>query len=449
MNNTFLDLLNNILNDSNNDIINNLYDNMSTYQKNLFDSFRKDNDSFHNYSLNDLIYDFDKNFIETILNIELNLYLEKSKENGIENKRNGFTKDIDLTIGDKKIYFNRPRLRKESNFDSLLIPKRTRILKDLSNNIILLYSKNNSVNDIKEILKKMFNINVSTAFISQLTQELSEDVLSWRNKNINKCYFTINIDCTYISIKDKKCLNSHDIPIYIAVGTTMDGHKEIIGLYLGNEDEKKNIIDSLYATNISEAKSFWVTVFNDLKDRGLEKVLYVVSDALTGIEDAVYDAFPNAFYQRCVVHIVRNLKKYTNKSNQKEVINDFKRIYSSPCKEVAIANKNYFLNKYKDNLTLIKHATKYLDYIMPLFDIPVGIRNYIYTNNIVESVNSKVKRGFYGRGALPNTQSALNIVYLNLIDLEDKWKNKHINNWDNIRNELIKVHYDDIKDYLH
>ena len=449
MNNTFLDLLNNILNDSNNDIINNLYDNMSTYQKNLFDSFRKDNDSFHNYSLNDLIYDFDKNFIETILNIELNLYLEKSKENGVENKRNGFTKDIDLTIGDKKIYFNRPRLRKESNFDSLLIPKRTRILKDLSNNIILLYSKNNSVNDIKEILKKMFNINVSTAFISQLTQELSEDVLSWRNKNINKCYFTINIDCTYISIKDKKCLNSHDIPIYIAVGTTMDGHKEIIGLYLGNEDEKKNIIDSLYATNISEAKSFWVTVFNDLKDRGLEKVLYVVSDALTGIEDAVYDAFPTAFYQRCVVHIVRNLKKYTNKSNQKEVINDFKRIYSSPCKEVAIANKNYFLNKYKDNLTLIKHATKYLDYIMPLFDIPVGIRNYIYTNNIVESVNSKVKRGFYGRGALPNTQSALNIVYLNLIDLEDKWKNKHINNWDNIRNELIKVHYDDIKDYLH
>ena len=449
MNNTFLDLLNNILNDSNNDIINNLYDNMSTYQKNLFDSFRKDNDSFHNYSLNDLIYDFDKNFIETILNIELNLYLEKSKENGIENKRNGFTKDIDLTIGDKKIYFNRPRLRKESNFDSLLIPKRTRILKDLSNNIILLYSKNNSVNDIKEILKKMFNINVSTAFISHLTQELSEDVLSWRNKNINKCYFTINIDCTYISIKDKKCLNSHDIPIYIAVGTTIDGHKEIIGLYLGNEDEKKNIIDSLYSTNISEAKSFWVTVFNDLKDRGLEKVLYVVSDALTGIEDAIYDAFPTAFYQRCVVHIVRNLKKYTNKSNQKEVINDFKRFYSSPCKEIAIANKNYFLNKYKDNLTLIKHATKYLDYIMPLFDIPVGIRNYIYTNNIVESVNSKVKRGFYGRGALPNTQSALNIVYLNLIDLEDKWKNKHINNWDNIRNELIKVHYDDIKDYLH
>ena len=193
MNNNFLNSLNNILNDSNNSIINNLYDNMSTYQKEIFDSFRKDNTLFHNYSLNDLVYDFDKNFIETILNIELDLYLKESKKNGVENKRNGFTKDIDLTIGDKKIYFNRPRLRKESDFDSSFIPKRTRILKDLSSNVILLYSKNNSVNDIKEIFKQMFNIDVSTAFISKLTQELSEDVLLWRNREINKCYFTINI----------------------------------------------------------------------------------------------------------------------------------------------------------------------------------------------------------------------------------------------------------------
>lgn len=447
-NNNILDSLNNILNDSNNSIINNLYDNMSTYQKQLFDSFRTDNSLFHNYSLNDLVYDFDKNFIETILNIELDLYLKESQNAGIDNKRNGFTKDIDLTVGDRKIYFNRPRLRKETNFDSSFIPKRTRILKDLSNNIILLYSKNNSVNDIKEILKQMFNIDVSTAFISKLTQELSEDVLSWRNRELNKCYFCINIDCTYISVRDKKCLNSHNIPIYVVVGTTLDGYKEIIGLYLGNEDEKKNVIDSLYATNVSEAKSFWITVFSDLKDRGLEKVLYVSSDALTGIENAVYDAFPDAFYQRCVVHIVRNLKTYTNKSNQKEVITDFKRIYSSPCKEIAIANKDYFLYKYKDSTTLIKHAKKYLEYIMPLFDIPASIRNYIYTNNIVESVNSKIKRGFYGRGALPNIQSALNITYLNLIDLETKWKNKHVNNWENIQNELMKVHYNDIKDFL-
>jgi len=300
----------------------------------------------------------------------------------------------------------------------------------------------------KEILKQMFNIDVSTAFMSKLTQEVSEDVLSWRNRELNKCYFCINIDCTYISVRDKKCLNSHDIPIYVVVGTTLDGYKEIIGLYLGNEDEKKNVIDSLYNTDIAEAKSFWVTVFSDLKDRGLEKVLYVSSDALTGIEDAIYDAFPNTYYQRCVVHIVRNLKTYTNKSNQKEVISDFKRIYSSPCKEIANLNKNYFLDKYKDNITLIKHAKNYLEYIMPLFDIPTSIRNYIYTNNIVESVNSKIKRGFYGRGALPNVQSALNITYLNLIDLENKWKKKHVNNWENIKDELMQVHYEDIKDYL-
>lgn len=448
MDNNLIESLNCIINDSNNSVINSLYDNMSTFQKSIFDGFRNDINSFENYSLNDLIYDFDKNFIETILNIELDLYLQECKDLGIDNKRNGFTHDIDLTVGDRKILFNRPRLRKESNFDSVLIPKRTRILKDLRDNIILLYSKNNSVNDIKDILNKMFNIDISTAFISNLTQELSEDVLNWRNRDLNDCYFSINIDCTYIPVRDKKCLNSHDIPIYVVVGTSLSGFKEILGIYLGNEDENKNVIDSLYNTNISEAKSFWLTVFNDLKDRGLKKVLYISSDGLSGIESAISDEFPNSIYQRCVVHITRNLKSYTNKSNCKEVITDFKNIYSATSKEMAIVNKDYFLNKYKDNKTLIKHASKYIDEILPLFDIPINIRNYIYTNNIVESVNSKIKRGFYGRGALPNVQSALNIIYLNLIDLETKWKKKHVSNWDNIYKEMMLVHYEDIKDYL-
>lgn len=448
MNNNFIDSLNNVLNDSNNPLINDLYNNMSTYQKSLFDSFKSDISSFENYSLNDLIYDFDKNFIESILNIELDLYLNECKKNGIDNKRNGFTKDIDLTIGDRKILFNRPRLRKESDFDSSFIPKRTRILKDLSDNIILLYSKNNSVNDIQDILKKMFNINVSTAFISNLTQELSEDVLNWRNRQLKPCYFSINIDCTYIPVRDKKCLNSHKIPIYVVVGTSIDGFKEILGIYLGNEDEEKNIIDNLYNTDIAESKSFWLTVFNDLKDRGVKKVLYASSDGLSGIDQAIKEEFPNVFYQRCIVHIVRNLKTYTTKSNCKEVITDFKNIYSATSKDMAIINKDYFIDKYKNNKTLINHALKYIDEIIPLFNLPINIRNYIYTNNIVESVNSKIKRGFYGRGALPNVQSALNIIYLNLSDLEIKWAKKHVSNWDNIYQEIIQVHYNDIKQYL-
>ena len=448
MDNNFIISLNNIINDSNNSTINNLYDNMSTYQKQLFNNFKTNFSSFENYSLNDLVYDFDKNFIESILNIELDLYLQSCKEMGIENKRNGFTHDIDLTIGDRKIVFNRPRLRKEIDFDSLLIPKRTRIIKDLYDNIILLYSKNNSVNDIKDILKKMFNIDVSSAFISKVTQELSVDVINWRNKQLNDCYFCINIDCTYISIRDQKFLNSHKIPIYIAVGTSLDGHKEIIGLYLGNEDENKNIIDCLYNQDISEATSFWINIFNDLKDRGVKDVLYFSSDGLSGVKEAIASEFPNSFFQRCIVHIVRNLKSYTNKSNSKEIILDFKNIYSATSKDMAILNKDYFLDKYKDNKTLIKHASKYIDEIMPLFDLPINIRNYVYTNNIVESVNSKVKRGFYGRGALPNAEAALNIIYLNLSDLESKWEKKKVLNWDNIYNELILLHYDRIKTYL-
>lgn len=442
---TMLNKLYNVLNHSENDIFNSLYDDMSSYQKNIFNRFKTDKEFLYNYSLNDLVFDFDTNFIQKLLALELELYL---KENGAFNKKNGTTKEINLKMGLRTIAFNRPRLRHEKNFDSVLIPKRTRVIDDLNDNIILLYSKNNSINDIKEILANMFNIDLSNAYISNIAQELSYNLMQWRNKQLKSVYFTVNIDCLYITVRDNKNLGSHKIPVYIAVGTTISGHKEIVGMYLGNEDENKNIIDSLSNQDISESTSFWRTVFNDLKDRGVKKILYVVSDGVSGIESAVKEEFPDTFYQRCVVHLVRNLKKYTTKSDCKEIIADFKKIYSAPNLQLAQINADEFLDKFKNKKTMIKHAKEYISYIMPLFNLPENIRKYIYTNNIVESVNSKVQRGFYGRGALPNCSSALNIIYVNLIDLEKKWSKSKVPNWNNIFNELSIVHNDIINTYL-
>ena len=211
----------NVLTNSKKEQFFNIYNDMSKYQKSIIDSMLENHDKFYDYSLNDLLFDFDQSFIEFLLNIELEEYLKDNLDSGIFNKKNGSTKNITVSMGNRTLNFNRPRLRNESNFDSVIIPKRTRIIKDLTNNIILLYSKNNSVNDIKDILKGMFNIDISIATISKLTQGISSNVLEWRNKQLKKCYFTINIDCTYIAIKDQKFLNSHKIPIYIAIGTDL------------------------------------------------------------------------------------------------------------------------------------------------------------------------------------------------------------------------------------
>lgn len=418
---------------------------MSKYQRNLFHELENDSEKASKYKLKDLIYDFDKDFVEKILELEIEEYL---RENTLENRKNGYTKGITLTIGDRIINFNRPRLRNEKNFDSEIIPKRKRFMDDISESIITLYAKNNSVKDIEEIMKSMFGIKVSTAKISQICQSIAEEVMAWRNKELERCYFTLNIDCTYISIRDNKKLTGHKVPIYIAVGTKLDGHKEIVGMYLGNEDENKNVIDEMYNEDIAESKTFWLTVFNDLKDRGMEKVLYVISDGLSGIENAIKEEFPTARYQRCIVHLVRNIKTYTTRKESKEVIEDFKKIYSSTTKNEAEEMYNNFVNKYKNKKTIVNHAIEYYKYIEPLFDVPENIRKYIYTNNIVESANSKIKRGFYGRGALPNVESAINIIYVNLRDLENKWENKKVNNWDNIFNELVTVYQKEIKEYL-
>lgn len=447
-NDNFINNIKSILDKTNNHDINVLYNDMSRYQKNIFDSWHNNINNFIDYSFSDLLFDFDKEFVEKILELELNYYLEKSLNDGTKNKKNGYTKDIALKVNNTEISINRPRLRNEADFDSIFVPKRTRIMKDIHDNILLLYSKNNSINDIKDILKGMFDIDISTGKISSLLQDISYSVYEWRNKKLDKCYFTINIDCTYITIRDNKDIKSHKIPIYVVVGTKLSGNKEILGIYLGNEDENKNIIDNLHDKNVSESTTFWTTVFEDLKERGLEKVLYIISDGLTGIKNAIKLSYPTSFYQRCVVHIVRDLKTYTNKNNSKEVIKDFKNIYSSPSLELATDNYNYFLDKYKDNKTIIKHVKDYMDEIIPLFNLPINIRKYIYTNNIVESVNSKIKRGFYGRGALPNVNSALNIIFLNLDDLEKKWAKTKVPNWNNIYNELILVHKQDIEQYL-
>ena len=445
-NDTYVNKITSILDKTKNEKINNLYNDMSTYQKKIFDSWIDNPNLFYDYSFNDLVFDFDRNFVENILEMELDFYLKNSNIDG--NKRNGYTKDISLTLLDKTIKINRPRLRNEKEFDSIFIPKRTRIMKDLTDNILLLYSKNNSINDIKTILYSMFNIDISTGKISELIQDISHNIYEWRNKKLDKCYFTVNIDCTYITFRDNKDITSHKIPVYVAVGTNLSGHKEIIGIYLGNEDQNKNIIDEYYDVDISEATSFWLDVFEDLKERGIEKILYIISDGLSGIDNAIESSFDGVFFQRCVVHLVRNLKKYTNKKNASSVISDFKTIYTAPNKEIAELNASEFLEKYNNDKTLIKHAKKYIEYIIPLFDLPENIRKYIYTNNIVESVNSKIKRGFYGRGALPNINSALNIIFLNLDDLEKKWKKTKVNNWDKIYNEITIVHKDILDKYL-
>ena len=418
---------------------------MSKYQRNLFYELQNNSEKAKNYKLRDLIYDFDKDFVEKILELEIEEYL---KENSSDNRKNGYTKGITLTIGERIINFNRPRLRNEKNFDSEIIPKRKRFMDDISDDVITLYAKNNSVKDIEEIMKSMFGINISTAKISQICQSIADEVMRWRNRNISKCYFTLNIDCTYINIRDNRKLTGHKVPIYVAIGTRLDGHKEIAGIYLGNEDENKNVIDEMYNEDISESKTFWVTVFNDLKDRGLEKVLYVVSDGLAGIENAINKEFPTARYQRCVVHLVRNLKTYITKKEYKEVITDFKRIYTSATKKESEEMYNLFIEKYKDKKALVSHVKEYYVYIESLFDVPENIRKYIYTNNIVESTNSKIKRGFYGRGALPNVESAINIIYVNLKDLENKWEKTKVNNWNNIFNELSTVYQNEIREYL-
>lgn len=447
-NENVLDNIYNVIAKSDNREIKKLYEDMSRYQKNIIEEWKTNQEKFNDYSLNDLIFDFDREFVEHILELELDLYIKATNEANDTNKKNGYTKDIKIIFGDKEMTLNRPRARNEKGFNSVIIPKRTKIIKDLKDNIILLFSKNNSIDDIKEILKGMFGINVSIGTISTLINTITEEVLAWRNKPLQKCYLCINIDCTYITIRDEKYKGSHSVPVYIGVGTDLKGHKEIVGMYLGNEDENKNVIDKLSNKDIGESKVYWINVFENLKERGLEKVLFVVSDGLKGIEDAIKGTLEGARHQRCIVHLDRNLAKYIPEKDKKEILGDFKKTYIASTKEESNQSFDYFKEKYKDRKIMIKYAEEYYTHIEKLYDYPETIRKYIYTNNIIESANSKIQRGFYGRGSLPNATSAINILYCALVDLENKWQKKTVTNWNKIHKELLTFFHNEIAEYL-
>ena len=163
---------------------------MSKHQRTLFKELEENEEKAREYRLSDLIFDFDEEFVQRLLDIEAMVYLREHKE---DNRRNGYTKNIKVKMGEREIEFNRPRLRHEEGFDSIVIPKRTKFMEEIKDYVITLYTKNNSLNDIKNILKEMFNINISTATLSELARQIKSEVISWRTRELEKCYFTINI----------------------------------------------------------------------------------------------------------------------------------------------------------------------------------------------------------------------------------------------------------------
>ena len=371
--------------------------------------------------------------VQRLLDEEFNEFMEyekgSHKNKKDNNRRNGATsKGKKVKTDNGEITIVPPRDR-EGKFEPKIVKKRQKVLEGFDNLVISMYAKGNTLKDIKETIREIYAIELSEETISNMTKSVNEEIVKWQNRKLQKCYPFVYIDCLYCSVKED--LRSIKKAIYVVLGIDTEGKKEVLGIW----------IDS------TESASKWCEIFEELKSRGVEDIFFVSMDGLTGLPEAIESVYPQTITQRCIVHIVRNIYSIIPKKETKEIISDFKKIYTSSNLENAKLEYENFVEKYRENKKLIKKVKENIEWIYQLFDYPTGIRKVIYTTNAIESLNSGLRKVTKGKGSFINENALMKVLFLRIQDLQKNWS-KSIKNWGTVQNELSILFEDRFLKYI-
>lgn len=371
--------------------------------------------------------------IQALLEGEMEDFIGFEKnENGkkeTDNRRNGYSsKNKKVKTDNGEIQVDMPRDRK-GEFEPKIVGKRQRILEGIDDQIILMYSRGMTLEDIKATIKSIYKIEMSNQTISTLTASVSEKIEKWQTRPLKECYPFIYVDCLYCYVKEN--LTSVKKAVYVMLGIDTEGKKEVIGIWIDK----------------TESANFWNGIFEEIKQRGIKDIFFVSMDGLKGLPEAIEKIYPKTLTQRCVVHLVRNVYSIINKKEAKAIIGDFKKIYTSPNKEIAQEELKEFKEKHKTNTRLVKKVEEYVEYIYPLFEYPEEIRKIIYTTNPIESLNSALRKETRGKGSFINEQALMKVLYLRVVNLEEKWS-KETKSWNNVRVQLAEIFEERYTKYL-
>ena len=372
--------------------------------------------------------------MQKLLDTELENHLEYSKYTHLKGKkdqniRNGYCKPKTVKTKYGNIKIKTPRDR-NATFKPIIIEKGQTKLTGFEDKCIALYAKGMSLRDIEKTLKEMYGVNINKDDITRLISAVSEETENWRSRKLKPMYVFTYADCLYVPIKDD--ITSSKKAVYVIIGVDVHGYKEILGLWIDK----------------TESGSFWNNVFEDLKERGVQDILYMSSDGIAGFKTSLDRVFPKTQSQRCVVHLVRNIYNLCPKKDAKQIIQDYKKIYTSSTLDEANFQLDTFKEKYKqDQKRIVKKAVDFMQFLEPLFELPQEIRKCIYTSNAIESVNSALRKVTRGKGAFPNENSLYKVLFLRIKELSEKWS-KPIQNWKTIQPQLVELFGERYTKYL-
>ena len=329
---------------------------------------------------------------------------------GARNRRNGHSqKTVQGDLGELKLTTPRDR---DGTFEPQLIPKHQRRLAGFDEKILALYAKGMTTRDIQEIVNELYGVDVSPTLISEITADLDAEVTAWRTRQLDAVWPIVYFDGIVVHVRGASGRVSQHT-MYVALGVNLQGHKELLGLWL----------------NETEGAKFWLSCLTDLKNRGLNDIFIACIDGLSGFAEAIHTAYPQTKVQLCVVHLVRAALKYVVDKDSDAVIADLKKIYQAATVVEAEQALDSFAQAWDEKYpTIVKQwRLKWTD-IVAMFDFPPAIRKAIYTTNAIESVNSVIRKFTRNRKKYPNEESALKLVYLAIHEASKKWT-MPIRNW--------------------
>jgi transposase-like protein len=373
-------------------------------------------------SLDGILEDF-KNLlresIQTASEVEMDSHLgyEKHQESDNPNYRNGTNKktlkskygEIDVSI---------PRDR-DGTFEPQLVKKRERLLKGSEDLILSLYTKGMSVRDIQHHLDDLYGYSLSEQTISNITSAIIDKAKEWQSRPLEPIYPIIFMDATVLKIRVDRVVKN--VAAYIMLGITIDGKKEILGIWIGENETSK----------------YWLTLLNELKNRGVDDVLIFAIDGLNGFNQAIQAVYPKAEIQRCIVHQIRSSLRYVSWKDRKAVAKDLKTVYTANTEEDAQSALLEFDELWGKKYPHITQSwTSNWNELSTFFKYPESIQKLIYTTNPIESLNSSIKRRTKAKGSFPTIDSAFKVLYLSTQEVQEKWNRTSVRAWSEIYPQL-------------
>jgi transposase-like protein len=390
-------------------------------RRELIGSFLKENPLNGMEDINELVKELISQVLEKGLEGEMeeelgySRYDYKGKET--DNSRNGYTsKTMHTSYGDMDI--DVPRDRK-GEFEPQIVQKhQTRLPNDIEDKIISMYAKGMSTGDIEEHIKELYGIEMSDSTISRITDKVLPLVKEWQSRPLDEVYAIVFMDAIHFHVRSE----GHIIKkaVYIAIGITMEGFREVLGMWVGENESAK----------------FWLSVMNDMKNRGVEDILIACVDGLSGFPNAIAAVYPKTELQQCIIHQIRNTTKFVSYKDIKALMADLKNVYGAPTEEKALFELDLFGEKWSAKYPKISVSWKAnWANLSTYFKYPQEVRTLIYTTNLIEGFNRQMRKVTKSKAVFPTDESLLKMLYLAMVDVTKKWTQSR-RDWGKIHSQL-------------